>query len=480
MPRVYIRTFGCQMNEQDSEIMRGLLRPQGYESVSTPAEADLILVNTCSVRERAYQKAMSEIGRLNHGEKKQLIGVTGCVASQEGENLLKRFHNIDFVLGTDHVGRLPGMVAQVQQSGKRVAVNDFVDLSDYEFPTPMEWGGRQKVKAYVTVMKGCDNTCSFCIVPFTRGKEVSRRPEEIIAEIRNLTQQGVREVTLLGQNVNSYGKRLEPRISFAKLLRRIEAETSLDRIRFTSPHPKDLSKELIEEYGRNSRLCPHVHLPVQSGSNRLLKRMRRSYTRESYLKKVESIRKVRPGIAMTTDLIVGFPGETEADFLETLELVQTVGYDQIYSFIYSPRPETEAATFEDDVPLPVKRERLVRLEWLQEQMNREKNQRRIALIEEVLVEGPSGEGGGQLTGRTPHGRIVNFDGGADLVGAIIKVMIKEATPYSLKGERWMEKPQPQRGVEGGTSPLVGEDVPKGQEGRMAHGGGEVSPNSNDD
>jgi tRNA-2-methylthio-N6-dimethylallyladenosine synthase len=446
MPSVFIKTFGCQMNEHDSQKMEALLRQDGYGKAATPQEADLVVINTCSIREKSYQKALSEIGRLKkQGKgiarknlKKQVVAVTGCVVSHDAKNILKRFPIVDLALGPDHEASLPAMVRALQESG-RTSRTDFKDISDYEFPTPILWASQEKseekaVKAYVTIMKGCDNTCSFCIVPFVRGKEVSRPADEIIDEIRRLTEEGVREVTLLGQNVNSYGKRLSEKTGFAQLLRRIDEETSVSRLRFTTPHPKDLSDGLIEEYGRNEKLCPHIHLPVQSGSNRILKKMRRSYTREVYLRKVEKLKKVLPEISITSDIIVGFPGETDEDFEKTLSIVREVAYDASYSFLFSPRPNTEASQFADDVPLEIKKERLVRLQALQEEISLEKNSSRIGVVEEVLVEGDSREGSGQVTGRTPHGRIANFNGDERWAGAILKIEVTGASPYSLKGK----------------------------------------------
>lgn len=439
MPKAYFKTFGCQMNEHDSETMRALLGADGYSSCDEADEADVIVINTCSIRDKSYQKAVSVIGQNGKGlrsGRKPVVAVTGCVVSHDGQNILKRFPFVDVVLGPDHIAALPQAVRKVWDGRERVSLFDFKDISDYEFPSPL-LGSRneRRVKAYVTIMKGCDNNCSFCIVPFVRGREVSRPLHGIVEEIRGLEAQGVSEVMLLGQNVNSYGKQLPEKTNFARLLRLIDEKTAIARIRYTSPHPKDFSADLMREHGRNQKLCPHVHLPVQSGSNRILKRMRRSYTREVYLRKVEEIRKVVPAIAMTTDIIVGFPGETGADFEETLSLMKEVGYDASYSFTFSPRPKTEAAGFADDVPSEVKKARLERLQELQAEISLEKNKSLIGRSEEVLVEGLSRSSSSpcELTGRTPHGRIVNFHGDVSLIGAILPVEIHEASAYSLKG-----------------------------------------------
>lgn len=433
--KVYIKTFGCQMNEHDSEIMLGLMKNKGYRPTHRMYEADVVVINTCSIREKSHQKAFSTIGLLKE-RREVTVAVTGCVASQEGDKLHKRFPFIDFVLGPDHVQKLPELVnVRVQNPSTQTT---FHDLSDYEFPTVVNQ--ETCVKSYVTIMKGCDNVCSFCIVPMVRGQEVSREPAEILEEILLLEQQGVKEIILLGQNVNSYGR--NTKTHFPQLLRRIEQKTSVGRIRYTSPHPQNLSVDLMRLHGESEKLCPQIHLPVQAGSNRVLKKMRRSYSREVYLRKVDQLRQIRPDIAISTDIIVGFPGETEADFQETLSLVQEVGFDASYSFAFSPRPGTEASQWSDDVPNLVKKERLYRLQQLQEELSWKKNKILIGESFEVLVEGESGWEGpmargqfarGQLTGRTPHGRIVNFYGAASLVGATIDVEITEVSPYSLKG-----------------------------------------------
>ena len=432
MQKFYLKTFGCQMNEHDSQKMEALLAQDGYEKTASLEEAELVVVNTCSIREKSYQKALSEIGRMGG---KGVVAVTGCVASHEGKKLLKRFPFVDIVLGPDHIASLPKLVHRAKENSEKFCNIDFHDLSDYEFPSPirLESPDRKQVTAYVTVMKGCDNACSFCIVPFVRGPEISRPAEDIVGEIKRLQEQGVREVTLLGQNVNSYGRGLPQNSNFAKLLRKIDEETSIQRIRYTSPHPKDLSNALVEEYSRNRKLCPHIHLPVQSGSDRILKKMRRSYTRTIYLRKVAAIRKVIPDIAMTTDLIVGFPGETDDDFEETLSLMREVGFDQSYSFSFSPRPNTEASQFSDDVPGEVKKERLTRLQVIQSEIALAKNSLRIGRSEEVLVEECHPGKEIRFSGRTPHGKVVNFLGADSRPGDTLKVKITGASAYALKG-----------------------------------------------
>ncbi|MDO8462537.1 MAG: tRNA (N6-isopentenyl adenosine(37)-C2)-methylthiotransferase MiaB [Deltaproteobacteria bacterium] len=430
---VYIKTFGCQMNENDTQRMLALLAPKGYLATSDPKSADLILINSCSIREKSYQKALSEIGRFKkHGKLDGLIGLTGCVASQEGEKLTKRFPFLNLVLGTDHLAKLPKLIDELKPQ-KSVVESKLVPLTDYRFAELPPFHSFSSVKSSVTIMKGCDNACSFCIVPFVRGKEVSRSPDEILAEIRKM--EGVRELLLLGQNVNSYGKRLSPKTTFAELLRRIDEETGILRLRYVSPHPKDLSDQLINEHVVNTKLCRHIHLPVQSGSSRVLKKMRRSYTREVYLRKVEKLRQKNPDMAISTDIIVGFPGESLRDFAETLSLMKEVRFDASYSFTYSPRPQTESSLFVDDVLPSVKEGRLKEVQALQAEIGLLRNQEKIGRVEEVLVEGISETRGGkrQLFGRTSGNQMVNFDGDEGQIGAILKVQIKQATPYVLKG-----------------------------------------------
>jgi tRNA-2-methylthio-N6-dimethylallyladenosine synthase len=437
MKKVYLKSFGCQMNENDSMQVIDLLKARDYVETANPQEADLIVINTCSVREKSYQKAMSEIGRQykrNRSSDSVKIGIMGCVASQEKDAIIQRFPFVDFVLGTDQIDKINEALDYSRlQDGAFVAA-DFQEIKDYHFPA-IDISHRDKAaKAYVTIMKGCDNTCSFCIVPFTRGKEVSRAPQEIIEEIKFLEQRGVQEITLLGQNVNSYGKRLARKMNFADLIKMIESETTIKRLRFTSPHPKDLSHELIEQYKESAILCNHIHLPVQSGSSRVLKRMRRAHTRETYLQRIADFKKECPNAAITTDIIVGFPGESDEDFAETLSLVRSVDYDASYSFSYSERPHTEAAQFKDDVPDDVKWQRLQDLQALQREISLARNQRLVGRIEDVLVEGPSKLGRGQFTGRTSSNKVFNFNASLTEIGSIIPVKIHMVSPYALYGE----------------------------------------------
>lgn len=435
--RVYIKTFGCQMNENDSFRMRTILEKDGYIPVDDAHEADLILINTCSVREKSYHKAISAVGSLRKQQARRdvKIGVTGCVASQEGAQIAERFPFVDFVLGTDHIDKIKEALQYTQHHDGVYIAADFDDIEDYDFPKLDISTGERMVKAYVTIMKGCDNTCSFCIVPFTRGREVSRPEEDIITEVQELTKRGVREVTLLGQNVNSYGRFRKTGAAFPELLRMIEKRTQIPRIRFTSPHPKDLSGQLIDEYAQNTRLCRHIHLPVQSGSSQVLKKMRRAHTRETYLKRITALRQKCPDVSITTDIIVGFPGETDADFQDTLDLVREVAYDASYSFCYSERPGTEAAQWEDDVPDTVKSQRLQELQALQSEISLNKNRELLGQRVAILVEGRSKSGVAKLMGRTSTNKVVNFEGKDTDIGDILDVRITSATAYALTGEK---------------------------------------------
>ncbi|HWP23401.1 MAG TPA: tRNA (N6-isopentenyl adenosine(37)-C2)-methylthiotransferase MiaB [Candidatus Binatia bacterium] len=440
--KLYIQTYGCQMNQYDSERIVQVMGRAGYRPTDRIDAADLILLNSCSVRDKAEQKVYSALGawkEFKEYRKGVIIGVGGCVAQQEGENLLKRIPHLDLVFGTHNIHKLPEMVALVESARARPVQTAF-----YRDPAYMEdEGGRtrvQGVKAFVTIMQGCNKVCSFCIVPHVRGRELSRPSGKIIAEIESLAAQGIIEVMLLGQNVNSYGKLTPGEISFAELLARVDGVRRIERIRFTTSHPQDLSPELIEAFATLDHLCEHLHLPVQSGSDSVLARMRRGYTRAEYLRRIDRLRRHCPGVALSTDIIVGFPGESDAEFCSTLELLEQVGYDEIFSFMYSPRPQTVSAKiFDDDVPEAVKKERLARVQQLQQKISLAKNRQRIGGVVEVLVEGPSKLGNGQMMGRTRDNRIVNFSGDNRGAGRLAPVRITGATANSLLGELLCDK-----------------------------------------
>jgi len=430
---VYLKTFGCQMNEHDSEKILKFLETMRYVPTSDPERADLILINTCSVREKSEQKFYSLLGRLKKYRKKGevLLGVGGCVAQQEGAGLLEKAPFIDVVFGTSTIHLLPDLIETARKTGSSQIDTEFVD----EFHPFQKSGcsGPLKVKAYVTIMQGCDNFCSFCVVPFVRGREKSRPSQEIINEISELTRFGVKEVTLLGQNVNSYGLNCPGELNFPELLREINRVEGIQRIRFTTSHPKDLSDALIDCFGEIEKLCPHMHLPVQSGSTRILEKMNRGYTREEYLSKVERLREVCPKIAITTDLIVGFPGETEKDFQETLDIIAEIEYAEFFSFKYSDRPMTRASHYEKKLSDREKARRLTILQEKQKAITTKKNERLVGSMLEVLVEGPSKRNPQRLTGRSGTNKVVNFEGSSGLEGKVIRVEILEAYPHSLYG-----------------------------------------------
>ena len=432
---VYIETYGCQMNEHDSERMLRLLESSSFRATREASEADLILVNTCSVREKPEQKVYSALGRfrLLKEEKGTIIGVTGCVAQQEGERLLKRVPYLDLVIGTHALSSLPRLVRQVEESGRRICETGFDSAGGYlKTPLPEQSGAR--VKSYVTIMQGCNRFCSYCIVPYVRGREKSRPGQEVLKEIRELADRGVKEVCLLGQNVNAYGKGVAEEFDFPELLHRIDEIEGIERIRFTTSHPADFSDKLIRTFSNVKSLCEHIHLPVQSGSDRILKRMHRGYTKASYLEKVESLRRNCPSIAITADVIVGFPGEEEEDFHETLDLMEKVRFDDLFSFKYSPRKGTRAAQFQDQVETEVKERWLAVLQERQKEITFEKNKALEGCTVEVLVEGRSRQSGQDVTGRTRSNKIVNFKGDLDLAGTLVCVRITESFPHSLRGE----------------------------------------------
>lgn len=433
--RVYVQTFGCQMNVHDSEKILSVLAEYDYRPTGDVRQADIILLNTCSVRAKAEHKVYSTLGRfkrLKMNNEALVIGVGGCVAQQEGGRLLERIGHLDLVFGTHNLHRLPDLICDVRATRKPVCAVEFFEEVKSLNTVPMPSHG-EKVTSYVTIMQGCDNFCSFCIVPHVRGREVSRPSNTILEEIETLSKKGVREVTLLGQNVNSYGKGLSDGLTFSQLLARVDEIEGIWRIRFTTSHPKDISRDLIRAFGRLRKVCKHIHLPFQSGSDRVLEMMNRGYTRGQYVEKVEQLRKSCPEIAITADVMVGFPGENEEDFLETLELIRYVQFDNLFSFKYSPRKGTEAARFRDQIAESVKSHRLKVLQELQKEITLRKNRALEGRCEEILVEGASKATGNEMTGRTSSNKVVNFKASPELMGQLVKVRIEAGHANSLRG-----------------------------------------------
>jgi tRNA-2-methylthio-N6-dimethylallyladenosine synthase len=454
MKKFYIQTYGCQMNQYDSQRIARLLGGLDYAPTDAVENADLILLNTCSVRDKAEQKVYSALGAWKQYKERRagvIIGVGGCVAQQEGESLLKRMPHLDLVFGTQNIHKLPEMIEEVEAHGGSV-----MEIAFYRDPSyledPVERIQVEGAKAYVTIMQGCNKVCSFCIVPHVRGREISRPSSSIVAEVRALASRGVKEVMLLGQNVNSYGKTMPNEISFAELLRQVDRIDGIRRIRFTTSHPHDLSPELIEAFATVDNLCEHLHLPVQSGSDSVLARMRRGYTRDEYVRRVERLRERCPEISLSTDIIVGFPGESEHEFNETVELLERLQYNDIFSFTYSPRPHTVSAKlYSDDIPEKTKKDRLAAVQGLQLGISLRKNRESIGEIETILVEGRSRLKGGRVMGRTRGNRIVNTTGGEDLIGTFQRVRITGATATSLIGEILTTGVQPDTYREGKTA-----------------------------
>jgi tRNA-2-methylthio-N6-dimethylallyladenosine synthase len=430
MATYHVTTFGCQMNEHDSERMKGMLDSLGYQEVGERSAADLILFNTCSIRESADNRFVAHLGeakRLKSEDPERVVGVGGCWAQSVKDEVFRRFPFVDVAFGPGQIHRLAEFLTQ-----DSLTAQGYFEFEDFSGHLPAKRA--REFQAWVQISVGCNCACAYCIVPQTRGREVSRRPAELIAEIQSLAADGVSEVTLLGQNVNSYGRDLPKpeRITFAELLGRVDAVEGIQRIRYTSPHPKDMREDVIRAHAELPALCEHIHLPLQSGSSRVLKAMRRTYNRDRYLDRVAQIREHVPDCALTTDIIVGFPGETAADFAQTLEVVDQVGYDGAFTFIFSPRRGTEAATMAGEVPHPVKRERMARLVQLVQHRARERAQRFVGRTMEVLVEGPSRTDPARLRGRTAHNKTVNFDGTAD-PGELVEVEVTEATSTTLSG-----------------------------------------------
>jgi len=434
--KLYIKTHGCQMNEYDSDKMADVLRAShGYELTDEPAEADLLLVNTCSIREKAQEKVFSELGRwrqLKEARPDLLIGVAGCVASQEGEGITRRAPFVDMVFGPQTLHRLPQLVDAVRDTGGPVVDVSFPEIEKFDrLPEPRAEGPT----AFVSVMEGCSKYCTFCVVPYTRGEEISRPLEDVIVEVVALADKGVREINLLGQNVNAYrGPMPDGGIAdLATLIYYVAAVDGVERIRFTTSHPVEFTDSLVQAYAEVPELADFLHLPVQSGSDRVLARMKRGHTALEYRQKIRRLREARPGISISSDFIVGFPGETDDDFEKTMQLVADVGFDQSFSFIYSARPGTPAGSFADETPMAAKKERLARL---QERINAQAFEISRAMVgrtERILVEKPSKKDPRQLAGRTENMRWVNFDGDPSLIGQFVDVVVTEALPNSLRG-----------------------------------------------
>ncbi len=438
--KLYIKTFGCQMNEYDSDKMADVLHAaQGMEKTDNPDDADIILFNTCSVREKAQEKVFHDLGRVRHLKKSNprlLIGVGGCVASQEGIEIVKRAPYVDLVFGPQTLHRLPELISARQVTGQPQVDISFPEIEKFDqLPVARTEG----VTAFVSIMEGCSKYCSFCVVPYTRGEEISRPLSDILAEVAELANQGIKEVTLLGQNVNAYRGGMkygeEGEIAdLALLLEYIGEIPGIGRLRYTTSHPREVTARLIEAYVKLPKLVSHLHLPVQSGSDRILAAMKRGYTALEYKSIIRRLRAARPDISLTSDFIIGFPGETEADFEATMKLVERVNFDDSFSFIYSPRPGTPAAELTDDTPYEIK---LKRLQHLQEKINQQAqaiSQRMIGSTQRILVEGVSKKNDGELCGRTGNNRMVNFTGNPAKIGHFMNVQITAARSHSLRGK----------------------------------------------
>lgn len=435
--KVYIKTWGCQMNEYDSQKMGDVLHAcEGMELAQTPDEADVILLNTCSIREKAQEKVFSQLGQwkeLKRAKPELVIGVGGCVASQEGEALRDRAPFVDVVFGPQTLHRLPEMIREVRRTGHPVVDISFPEIEKFDrLPEPRAEGPT----AFVSIMEGCSKYCTFCVVPYTRGEEVSRPFDDVLAECAQLAAQGVREINLLGQNVNAYRGAMHDGgvADLALLIEFVAAIDGIERIRFTTSHPVEFTDRLIEAYRNVPKLASFLHLPVQSGSDRILAAMKRGHTVLEYKSKIRKLREARPDICISSDFIVGFPGETEADFEATMKLIREVGFDQSFSFIYSARPGTPAASLPDDTPLEVKKERLYRLQALINSQAHAISEAMLGTIQRILVEGPSKKDAAELMGRTENNRVVNFKGGERLIGQFVDVRITEVMPNSLRGE----------------------------------------------
>ena len=437
--KVYIKTFGCQMNEYDSDKMADVLgAAQGYEKTDDPEQADLILFNTCSVREKAQEKVFSDLGRVKHLKQRGVkIAVGGCVASQEGAAIIERAPYVDVVFGPQTLHRLPELLDQRESSQTPQVDISFPEIEKFDHLPPARVEG---ASAFVSIMEGCSKYCSYCVVPYTRGEEVSRPLDDVLTEVAGLATQGVKEITLLGQNVNAYRGAMggtAEMADFALLLEYVADMPGIERIRYTPSHPNEFTQRLIEAYAKVPQLVNHLHLPVQHGSDRILMAMKRGYTAMEYKNIIRRLRAVRPELSLSSDFIVGFPGETEADFEKMMKLIEDVGFDASFSFVFSPRPGTPAANLADDTPQTVKLKRLQHLQAVIEANVRAISASRVGTVQRILVEGPSRKNAAELMGRTECNRIVNFDGGPlgqRLVGQMMEVRITSALPHSLRGE----------------------------------------------
>lgn len=433
--KLFIKTHGCQMNEYDSDKMADVLAAShGLELTDTEADADVILVNTCSIREKAQEKVFSQLGRwkkLKSDDRKVVIGVGGCVASQEGDAIIKRAPFVDLVFGPQTLHRLPEMIDAVRDTGKAAIDISFPEIEKFD---NLPAAGAKGPSAFVSIMEGCSKYCTFCVVPYTRGEEVSRPLDDVVAECEGLARQGVKEINLLGQNVNAFDGILDDggRADLALLIHYVAAIDGIERIRFTTSHPVEFSNSLIEAFGEVQELADYVHLPVQSGSDRVLAMMKRGHTVLEYKQKIRRLREQRPDISLSSDFIVGFPGETERDFEDTMKLIADMNFDQSFSFIYSARPGTPAASLPDDTPMEVKKERLMRLQALVNKQAAAISREMVGSVQRILVEGYSKKDPQQLAGRTENNRVVNFDGHPRLIGHFVDVTITEALSNSLR------------------------------------------------
>lgn len=438
--KIFIKTFGCQMNEYDSDKMADVLKlSDGLVKTDKAEDADVILLNTCSVREKAQEKVFSDLGRLRELKlinPNLVIGVGGCVASQEGEAIIKRAPYVDVVFGPQTLHRLPELLKQRRDTGRSQVDISFPEIEKFDHLPPAKVDGPT---AFVSIMEGCSKYCSYCVVPYTRGEEVSRRFDDVLTEVAGLAAQGVKEITLLGQNVNAYRGAMEDGeiADFSLLIEYIAAIDSIERIRYVTSHPKEFTQRLIDTYAKVPKLVDHLYLPAQHGSDKILAAMKRGYTSLEYKSILRRLREVRPNIAISSDFIVGFPGETDADFEAMMKLIDDIGYDNSFSFIFSPRPGTPAANLEDDTPYEVKLKRLQRLQAVIDQNTKRYSEAMVGTVQRILVEGPSKKDPNEMQGRSENNRVVNFDGGPNgtrLIGQMIEVTIVQSYAYSLRGE----------------------------------------------